>query len=149
MKSKREARAVDYFRNGLNCAQAVLNSYANELSFDADMALSVSCGFGGGMGRLQKTCGAVSGSFMVFGIYNCRKYPDNNDRKEKTYEMVQKFSDKFIAIHGSTDCKSLLNCDLRTEEGRKTARDNNLYEIVCEKCVSDSIRIIEDLMRMT
>ena len=59
--------------------------------------------------------------------------------------MVQKFSEKFKTIHGSTDCKSLLNCNLRTEEGHRYAKENNLFGTICEKCISDSIRIIEEL----
>jgi len=146
MKLKKEEKAIDSFKSGLNCAQSVLTSYSDELNFDYHLALSIACGFGAGMGRLQETCGAVTGSFMVFGIYNCKKHSDNKERKEKTYSMIQRFADKFKAIHGATDCKSLLNCDLRTKEGRRYAHDNNLYEKVCEKCILDSIKIIEGLI---
>jgi len=147
MKSTKENKAINYFKSGLNCAQSVLTTYSDDLNFDNHLALRMACGFGAGMGRLQETCGAVTGSFMILGIYNCEKHPDNNDRKEKMYEMIQKFTDKFKAIHGKTDCKSLLNCDLKTEEGRQFAHDKQLYEIVCEKCISDSIRIIDELIR--
>ena len=146
MKSKKGSKAIDYFRAGLNCAQAVLKSYADELQFDTHLALQISCGFGGGMGRLQETCGAVTGSFMVFGIYNCRKFSDNKERKEQTYAMIQKFSDKFVSIHGTMDCKALLNCDLRTEEGQRYVKENNLHEVICEKCISDAIVITEELI---
>jgi C_GCAxxG_C_C family probable redox protein len=140
-----EEKAIRSFRSGLNCAQSVLTAYSDDLSFDNNLALGISCGFGGGMGRLQETCGAVTGSFMVLGIINSKKYTNNNERKEGTYSMVQKFSEKFKTIHGSTDCKSLLNCNLRTEEGHRYAKENNLFGTICEKCISDSIRIIEEL----
>ncbi len=143
-----EEKAIMTFRKGLNCAQAVLTAYSDEMNFDNNMALSVSCGFGGGMGRLQETCGAVTGSFMVLGIYNCKKFTDNKDRKEVTYSMVQKFSEKFKQINGTTDCISLLKCDLKTEEGYQFAKENNLFETVCEKCISDSIRIVNQLMNV-
>jgi C_GCAxxG_C_C family probable redox protein len=32
------------------------------------MALKIASGFGGGMGRLAETCGAVTGAFMVLGL---------------------------------------------------------------------------------
>lgn len=146
MKLKKEEKVIDSFKSGLNCAQSVLTTYSDDLNFDDHLALRMACGFGAGMGRLQETCGAVSGSFMVLGIYNCIKHSDNEERKEKTYTMIQRFADKFKAIHGTTDCKSLLNCDLKTEEGRDYAHDHNLYEIICEKCILDSIRIIEELI---
>ncbi len=138
-------KAIRSFNADLNCAQSVMTAYMEEFNIDPEIALSVSCGFGGGMGRLQETCGAVTGAFMVLGIHNCKRYTDNKDRKEKTYAMIQKFSDKFISLHGTMDCRLLLNCDLRTEEGQRYAEDNKLHETICEKCVSDSIRIIEEL----
>ena len=145
MKSLEET-AVQAHRSGLNCAQAVVTTYSEKLNFDANLALSLSCGFGGGMGRLQETCGAVTGSFMVLGIYNSKKYTDNKERKDKTYAMVRKFSDKFKLIHHSTDCSTLLNCDLKTPEGQQFYNDHNLDELVCNKCIGDSVRIIEELI---
>jgi len=145
MKLK-EKKAIHTFSSGLNCSQAVLASYSDELNFDSSFALNISSGFGGGMGRLQETCGAVTGSYMVLGIYNGKRHTDNKDKKEATYTMIQAFSEKFNSINGSTDCKSLLKCDLNTEEGRLFAEKNNLYEKVCEKCITDSIGIIEELI---
>lgn len=145
MKSKEE-KAINSFRAGLNCAQAIVTTYSDELKFDNKMALSISCGFGGGMGRLQETCGAVTGAFMVLGIYNCKKYTDNKERKDKTYAQVQEYSKQFKALHGMLDCKSLLNCDLNTKEGQQYVKDNNLHELVCEKCIADSINILDKLI---
>jgi C_GCAxxG_C_C family probable redox protein len=142
-----EEKAIRTFRSGLNCAQAVITAYSEEMKFDNNLALSVSCGFGGGMGRLQETCGAVTGSFMVLGIFNCNKLTDNKDRKEATYSMIQKFSQEFKLINGTTDCFELLKCDLKTEEGNRFAKENNLFGTVCEKCISDSVRTINKLIR--
>lgn len=145
MKQTKEEKAISAFKNGLNCAQSVVSAYAEDLDFDRSLALRMSCGFGGGMGRLQETCGAVTGSFMVLGIYNCKKYRDNNERKDKTYGMVQEFSRRFKAIHGTTDCRTLLDCDLRTEEGQQYLKVHNLHEVICEDCIKDSIQIIQEL----
>jgi C_GCAxxG_C_C family probable redox protein len=147
MRSKQD-KAISSFRSGLNCAQAMVTAYSDSLNFDNKLALGISCGFGGGMGRLQETCGAATGSFMVLGIYNCNLYSDNKERKEKTYAMVQKFSKKFKVIHdGVMDCKSLINCDLKTEEGHRYAVENKLFDSICEKCITDSIGIVDRLIR--
>jgi len=146
MKYGKIETAIDSFRNGLNCAQSVLTAYSDDYKIDNKTALAISCGFGAGMGRLQETCGAVTGSFMILGIYNCREYSDNQERKEKTYSMIQRFTDEFKSIHGAIDCKTLLKCDLRSEEGQSKMRSKNLQVIVCEKCISDSINIIEELV---
>lgn len=135
-----EEKAIRSFRSGLNCAQAVLTAYSEDLSFDSNLALSISCGFGGGMGRLQETCGAVTGSFMVLGIHNCKKHSENKIRKEETYSMIQQFSDRFKSKFGTINCKSLLKCDLKTEEGQQYLNEHNLVEDVCEKCIIESVR---------
>jgi C_GCAxxG_C_C family probable redox protein len=147
MTKQIEEKAISSFRSGLNCAQAILSAYSDEFDFDENMALSVACGFGGGMGRMQQTCGAVTGSFMVMGLYICKKFSDNKDRKEHTYALVQKFNEKFRKINGSTDCISLLKCEIKTDEGHRYAKENNLFETVCEKCISDSIGIIKELIK--
>jgi C_GCAxxG_C_C family probable redox protein len=146
MKLKTD-EAIVSFKAGLNCAQAVLTAFSEDLNFDKDLALNISCGFGGGMGRLQETCGACTGAYMVLGIYNGKKYSDNKDKKEKTYPMVQEFSERFKLIHGAADCKSLLNCEIRTEEGHRIAKENKLFEKLCEKYLSDSITIVEELIK--
>jgi len=141
-----EERAIETFRSGLNCSQAVFTAYSEKLNYDNDLALSVSCGFGGGMGRLQETCGAVTGSFMVLGVHTCKRHTDNKTRKEETYKLVQEFSKQFKQIKGTTNCIDLLRVDLKTEEGNRIAKEKNLFGTVCEKCISDSIGIIEKLI---
>jgi hypothetical protein len=83
---------------------------------------------------------------MVLGIHNCKKFAENSKRKEETYAMVQKFSQEFKLINGTTDCLELLKCDLKTEEGNRFAKENNLFGTVCEKCISDSLEIIAELI---
>lgn len=146
MRMIQEEKAINSFKTGLNCAQAVISAYSDYLNFDDNLALNISCGFGSGMGKLQETCGAVTGSFMVLGIYNSNKYSENKDRKEKTNGMIREFSEKFKLIHGATDCKTLLNCNINTEEGQRFMKDNMLKEKVCEKCISDSVKIIQELI---
>ncbi len=67
----------------MNCAQAVVIAFSDELDFDREMAARISCGFGGGMGRLQETCGAATGSFMVLGIHVGESIPITGTEKRK------------------------------------------------------------------
>ena len=147
MKSKKEM-AVESFRSGLNCSQSVVSAYAEEMNFDRSLALSISCGFGGGMGRLQETCGAATGAFMVMGIHYCRKYNDNKERKETTYAAIQKFSKEFTVLHGTMNCMELINVDLKTADGHRLLKESNLSENVCEKCILDSIKITEEILNL-
>jgi len=141
-----EENALSTFRSGLNCAQAVFAAFSEKLGFDREMALSVSAGFGGGMGRLQETCGVVTGAFMVISVYNSQLYPDNVSRKENSYSMIRKFNDRFIGEHKTTKCRDLIHCDLSTDEGRAFVKENRLHETICEGCMSTSIRILNELI---
>jgi C_GCAxxG_C_C family probable redox protein len=145
MKSNEE-KAIESFQSGLNCAQSVVSAFTEEMGFDNTLALSLSCGFGGGMGRLQETCGAITGAYMVLGIYNSLKFTDNADRKNRTYTMVQQLSHEFKKLHGVTDCRTLLNCDLRTEEGQRIHKEENQSKIICEECIADVVRILEKMI---
>jgi C_GCAxxG_C_C family probable redox protein len=139
-------KAVQNFKGGLNCAQAVVTAYAETLKIDHQLALSISCAFGGGMGRLQETCGAVTGSYMVLGANICRQYSDNKERKEITYALVQEFSKRFKEKHGSTDCIDLLGADLNTAEGQQVVRDKDLHRVVCDSCIVDAVNIVNELL---
>jgi C_GCAxxG_C_C family probable redox protein len=140
--------AIKEFRDGLNCAQSVLSAYTSDLKIDKNIALSISTGFGGGMGRLQGTCGAVTGAFMAISVFTCRKYEQLNDRKTRSMEMIQSFNEKFLNIHKSTDCRDLLGCNLRTPEGQEYFKIHNLKETVCEKCISNSVGILEEMFKV-
>lgn len=142
-----EKKVIHSFYNGMNCAQSILTAYADQLNFDSSFALSVSSGFGGGMGKLQKTCGAVTGSFMALGIYNSQKHVENIEARTATNEMIQKFTVDFEAMHGSLDCKALLDCDFTTDEGDKQFKDMDLKKNICSKCLADSVKLIEALIK--
>ncbi|MCK9640704.1 MAG: C-GCAxxG-C-C family protein [Prolixibacteraceae bacterium] len=109
--------AINYFKSGYNCAQSVVLAFKDDLGFDENLASEISVGFGGGMGRLQEKCGAVTGAFMVMGLYSSKLYQDNVSRKNHSYAMIQQFDQKFKSIHHTTQCIELLKCDLRSENG--------------------------------
>ena len=106
-------------------------------------ALRIACGFGGGMGRLQETCGAVTGAFMLIGCRYGMTEKDDRAAREKTYARVQEFADRFAEKNGSISCKTLLGCDLRSSEGKKYFNEHDLRETVCVKCVQDAVSIVE------
>jgi hypothetical protein len=83
---------------------------------------------------------------MIFGISTCKKYTDYKERKE-TYAAIQKFTEKFREIHGILNCRSLINCDLRTEEGHRYLKVHKLRETVCEKCIINAIKNTKEIIK--
>ena len=141
------AKAKELFSTGFNCAQAVFVPYAEEFGLNREQALKLSCGFGGGMGRQQKTCGAVSGSYMVIGLKNGKYQPEDNPAREKTYAMVKEFSRRFTEMHSTTECSELLQCNLNTEEGKKYFQEHELSAKVCTQCVKDATVLLDTLLQ--
>lgn len=139
--------AVDYFRQGYNCAQAVFVVFAKEHGLSEDMALKLSTGLGAGRGRLQSTCGAVTGGALAIGlIYGKGADDDTNEKRDKTYDLVRRFDAEFIKVLGTTSCRDILGCDLTTEEGKKKYEAENLREKACEAAVARAVEILDTLL---
>src|SRR5512137_2490461 len=96
--------AVALFKQGSSCSQAVVAAFAPSLGLDRDTALRLASGFGGGMGRLAETCGAVTGAFMVLGLKYGAATTDKQ-AKETIYALVRDFAQRFKAVHGSILCR--------------------------------------------
>ena len=140
-------RSVEYFKNGFNCSQSVFATFAEELGVNPDSALKLANGFGAGIGRTQKTCGAVTGAIMALGLKYGKGINDDETKKAKGYEMAIKFIDEFTKNHGSTECMVLIGHDMKTEEGAKAIEENDLFVHVCAKLVKDAATITEKLLK--
>lgn len=97
------------------------------------------------MGRLGKTCGAVTGTTMVIGLRYGKAIPEDEPAKQKTYELVQEFVRKFEQINGTTECRALIGYDLTTSEGMKGARAAGVFNNICTKYVRDGVKILEEM----
>ncbi|MFX1310133.1 MAG: C-GCAxxG-C-C family protein [Promethearchaeota archaeon] len=139
-------KAVSSFRGDFNCAQSILSAYCTQYGLDRDTALKLATGFGGGMGRLGRTCGAVSGAFMVIGLKYGMGLNDNTEAKEKTYQVIREFSNRFQEIYGSEICKELLGCDINTPEGKDYYDQNEFFEKKCLQYVKNAAYILEELL---
>ncbi|MGC9344331.1 MAG: C-GCAxxG-C-C family protein, partial [Bacteroidales bacterium] len=135
-KMTRKDIAVNHFRKGRNCAQSVLLSFSDDLELDPVTAIEIASGFGGGMGRLQKTCGALTGSFMVIGLHNSRNISDEHERKEATNRLIQELEEDFSRDFGYSDCALLTSVNLNTPEGQDKFTSESIDSRICEKCVS-------------
>lgn len=136
-------RAASLFEQGFSCSQAVFSAYADQFGLDAEIALRVSGAFGGGMGRMGATCGAVTGALMVIGLKYAKTKPEDDDSKERTYALVQQFADLFQQRNGSTLCKELLGYDLSTPEGRQQVEEKGISKTLCPHLVRSAVEILE------
>lgn len=139
-------KAVILFEEGFSCSQAIFSSFSEELGLDKNTALKIADSFGGGMGRMAFTCGAVTAAFMVIGLKYGRTLASDQKAKQKTTELVRKFAEKFKERNQFLDCKKLLNCDISTAEGSEYAKKHNLTKEICPKFVADAAEIIGEIL---
>ena len=145
MTKQEEAGA--YFLSGFCCSQAVLYVFAEELGIPKQAALKLADAFCGGMGT-GNTCGAVTAAYMVIGLRHGRTEPEENSKKEETRRLVKLFSEEFYKLNGALNCSDLLECDMATVEGRKTAKDSGLFVEACPKYVQSAVILLEKLLEV-
>ena len=133
--------ALNLFKD-YNCAQSVATAYAGDYGLDKDRALQVSVGFGGGMGRVQDVCGAISGAIIALGLASAFKEGDGRDKTNAVYAKVHGLIDEFAARKGTIKCRELLGCDLTSEEGHAFFVEHKLREKNCQ----DYIRLCCELL---
>ncbi len=83
---------------------------------------------------------------MVLGLKYGRTQAEDLEAREKTYEKVLDFIERFSASNGSTVCRELLGYDLSTPEGFQQAGDAGLFDTLCPKLIQSSMEILEKLL---
>ena len=142
MKSKAN-EAVACFDEGFNCSQAILSTYCEEFGIDKKTALQIACGLGAGMGRLQETCGAVTGAYLLIGLKHGKFSKEDEPAKEKTYALVREFSKRFEEKNKTTNCREIIGVDfINGDKGIAAER----VKTICPKMVHDAAKIIEDIL---
>ena len=94
---ERAARAVE-LKASYNCAQAVVLSYADKLPLEEETLKKLAAGYGGGMGCMEGTCGALVGAVMVAGMLT-----DGQGTGRYAREILLGFRERC----GATICKDL------------------------------------------
>lgn len=142
-----EREAVEAFRSGFNCAQAVLFQFADLVGLPKETLSLVATGFGAGMGRRQEVCGAVSGGIMAIGLARGRRLDQAKEGQEPAYALTRELMAAFEAEHGSVRCRDILDgCELLTPEGQAQFRERKLGER-CEACIATAVRALDRLIR--
>lgn len=144
--SEREKTAVRLFASGVNCAQAVLMTYADIAGLTQEQAARVACGLGGGIGRLRDNCGAFSSAVMLCAALEGADGAKSEHRPQ-TYARVQRVYRAFIARNGSICCAELLGREKKPESPTPDARTNAYYSSrPCAKIIRMTCKIIDEML---
>ena len=140
---QRVARAVELFKMGYNCAQAVTAAFADEYGYTEEQALKMSASFGGGIGRMRETCGAACGMFILAGLETGSTDAEDRQGKADNYALVQRLAQEFTKENGSLVCAELLGLRERKPQVATPDERTPAYyaKRPCAKMVETAARI--------
>ena len=143
MENERIEKAVELFKEGFNCSQAVVGAFADKYGFTREQALKMSASFGGGIGRMRETCGAACGLFMLAGLETGSTDGADRDGKAANYALVQELAEEFKQRNGALRCADLLGLSKKVPVvSTPEARTNQYYaKRPCVKMVEEAARI--------
>ena len=141
----RVTKAVELFKSGYNCAQAVAGAYAELFGMDENAALRAIEGFGGGIGRMRLTCGAVTGMTFLCGLKYSKGIAGDVETRTMIYDTVRKMAGEFEQMNGSIECGALLAGKIPKSEGAKPENRTEEYykKRPCIGCVQDCAELVE------
>ncbi len=140
-------KAVESFKEELNCSQAIVATYGPGLGLDGDKGLKVAAAFGGGMGHTGLTCGTITGALMIVGLHCSKGSRSVGEAKTESYVLAREFFKQFEARHGSSNCRMLIGQDIDTPQGMEAAREKGIFDSVCPDFIKSAAEILEELLR--
>lgn len=135
---ERKELAIQLYKKGYSCAQAVACAYHASLLLSEDAAYRISEGFGGGMGHYGHTCGACSAMVMVAGSQISKGIEDMSS-KQQTYPIVKEMVEQFVEANGYLNCFDILR------NGSQDMEDNK--RVCCIHCIHSACDILDHMLK--
>ena len=110
----------------MNCCQAVLVAFADQLGRSEDELLRLGSGFGSGMGTMEGTCGALVGAIMVSSLLS-----EKGEAMTASRAIMPRFKE---LCGGATICRDLKGIDI----GKVLCS--------CENCVRNAVRAVGEAL---
>lgn len=140
---ERKQKAIDNFKAGYNCSQAVFMAYSDLFEIDEKLAKQISAPFGGGMGRLGEVCGALSGAFMSVGLRYPADNPNDKTAKAENYKAVQRVAEPFRQKFGTIVCRDLLDAKRQKLEPNPSDPNSEFFaKRPCARFVAEAAEIL-------
>ena len=134
--------AVDYFKQGYACSQAVVLAFAERVKLDPTVAKRISGTFGGGMGRLRQKCGALTGAFMIMGLAQGYDRPDDMEGNMAVYAKVRELNRRVDETFGTSQCNELLIKYSNPEH----VKERSHHQDICVRIVGDAAGKLYDML---
>ena len=148
--SDRIQRAVELFMQGYGCCQSVVCAFSDLYGLDEEMALKVSAGFGGGVGRMRLMCGACSALVILAGLEKGQTRGEDREGKAACYQLVRELLETFRQRNGSIICAELLQMGgvkAETNTSQPDERNAEYYRVrPCARKVESAARVFAEYL---
>ncbi|MBQ6157798.1 MAG: C_GCAxxG_C_C family protein [Thermoguttaceae bacterium] len=122
----RSEDALKHMQNRNNCCQSVLLAFADLVTLPPDELKKLGAGFGGGMGCMEGTCGALCGAEMILGLARAAGGPVGRE--------AGALHRAFAAKCGSSICKEI------------KGRDTGKVLCSCPNCVRNAADLLDAVL---
>ena len=133
MESRVELAAQKH-KSGYNCAQAVACTYCDLVGIEEETMFKLTEALGLGMGGMEGTCGAVTGTCVLAGMIKSSGNLEHPDSKANSYQLSREIVKQFKEKNQSVVCKTL-----KGVETKEVLR-------ACPDCVKDAAMIAEQVL---
>ena len=107
-------------------------------------------GLGGGIGRCQDVCGALTGAVAGLGLAVGRGQSLSRETRQKAREEIyprsRKLYERFREEFGAVDCLPMVGIDMSTPEGSAEFQRSGARDRVCRPAVHLAIRTVAELV---
>ena len=149
-KEDRIQRAVELFMQGYGCCQSVVCAFSDLYGLDEEMALRVSAGFGGGVGRMRMMCGTCSALVILAGLERGQTRGEDREGKSVCYQLVRELLETFRQRNGSIICAELLQMNgvkAETNTSQPDERNAEYYRVrPCARKVESAARVFAEYL---
>jgi cysteine desulfurase / selenocysteine lyase len=137
---------ADLFSSGYSCSEAMLMAYAPSLGLDRATAQRLMLPLAPARGSRPSTCCAFTAAALIIGLHAEHTIPEDREARARTAGLVQQLAASFEARYGSLECRSLLGCDVGTQEGRTEYVERDLRETSCAGFVRETAVMLDEIL---
>jgi C_GCAxxG_C_C family probable redox protein len=139
--------AIDLFSGAYSCSQAILIAFSDDIGIDEDLAFRIGAGLGGGVGRTQSICGAISAGAIVLGMKYATYLPDDIESKNRLSSFVGEFVNECKQAIGAVDCLHITGVDFTNTELKAFATESGHFKRVCNNAIMHVASILERYLK--
>lgn len=138
--------AQTLFDEDCNCAQSVLRALDEVTGLDSDLTEAIASGFGGGMGKHQEICGAITGASMAISHAVYKLYDDKSQGKDAASEAVKTLMVAFKKEMNHLRCIDLTQVDFSRPEEKEAFIESSGREKICMEAVRFAARTATEII---